>query len=61
MEPAREARHGHCDLWPRLRGCGSAACLAQAGHAVVGVDSNPGKAELINAGKSPVVEKDLDG
>jgi GDP-mannose 6-dehydrogenase len=38
----------------------SAACLAQAGHAVVGVDSNAAKAELINAGRSPVVEKGVD-
>jgi GDP-mannose 6-dehydrogenase len=41
-------------------GAVSAACLSRAGHTVVGVDSNEGKAELINAGKSPVVEKDVD-
>ncbi|MGH6913683.1 MAG: nucleotide sugar dehydrogenase, partial [Geminicoccales bacterium] len=41
-------------------GAVSAACLARAGHAVIGVDSNASKAELINAGKSPVVEKDVD-
>jgi GDP-mannose 6-dehydrogenase len=41
-------------------GAVSAACLAQAGHTVVGVDSNQGKAELINAGRSPVVERGLD-
>jgi GDP-mannose 6-dehydrogenase len=41
-------------------GAVSAACLSMAGHTVVGVDSNPGKADLINAGRSPVVEKDLD-
>jgi GDP-mannose 6-dehydrogenase len=41
-------------------GAVSAACLSTAGHAVVGVDSNEGKVELINAGKSPVVEKDVD-
>jgi GDP-mannose 6-dehydrogenase len=42
-------------------GAVSAACLSKAGHTVVGVDSNAGKAELINAGRSPVVEKDVDG
>jgi GDP-mannose 6-dehydrogenase len=41
-------------------GAVSAACLARAGHAVIGVDSNAVKAELINAGKSPVVEKGVD-
>lgn len=41
-------------------GAVSAACLSRAGHSVVGVDSNEGKADLINAGKSPVVEKDVD-
>jgi GDP-mannose 6-dehydrogenase len=41
-------------------GAVSAACLATAGHTVVGVDSNAGKAELINAGRSPVVEKGVD-
>jgi GDP-mannose 6-dehydrogenase len=38
----------------------SAACLSKTGHTVVGVDSNAGKADLINAGRSPVVEKGLD-
>jgi GDP-mannose 6-dehydrogenase len=42
-------------------GAVSAACLSKAGHTVVGVDSNEGKADLINAGRSPVVEKDVDG
>jgi GDP-mannose 6-dehydrogenase len=41
-------------------GAVSAACLSNAGHTVVGVDSNEGKADLINAGRSPVVEKDVD-
>ncbi|EHR48909.1 nucleotide sugar dehydrogenase [Saccharomonospora marina XMU15] len=35
----------------------SAACLAAAGHQVVGVDVNPLKTSLVNAGKAPVVEE----
>jgi GDP-mannose 6-dehydrogenase len=38
-------------------GCVSAACLASRGHRVVGVDVNPLKAELVNGGRSPVVEE----
>jgi GDP-mannose 6-dehydrogenase len=41
-------------------GAVSAACLSRAGHTVIGVDSNQGKAQLINEGRSPVVEKDVD-
>lgn len=37
----------------------SAACLADMGHEIVGVDINPLKVELINGGQSPIVEVGL--
>ena len=41
-------------------GCISASCFAREGHRVIGVDVNPEKVEIINAGKSPIVEPGLE-
>jgi len=38
----------------------SAGCLAALGHEVIGVDVNPLKVDMINAGQSPVIEAGLD-
>jgi GDP-mannose 6-dehydrogenase len=37
----------------------AAACLANDGHEVVGVDPNPIKLDLISEGKAPLIEKDV--
>ena len=40
-------------------GAVSAGCLAEQGHEVVGVDPELRKVELIGAGKTPIIEKDI--
>jgi len=41
-------------------GCVTGACFADMGNTVLGVEPNPVKVDLINSGKSPIIEKDLD-
>ena len=38
----------------------SAACLARDGHSVVAVDIDPARVDVINMGRSPIVENGLD-
>jgi GDP-mannose 6-dehydrogenase len=38
----------------------TAACLAHRGHRVMGVDVNPSKVQMLEEGRSPVVEAQLD-
>jgi len=41
-------------------GCVSAACLADMGHDVTGVEINPQKLQMLRDGKSPIIEPGLD-
>ncbi len=40
-------------------GAVAAACLAKERNRVIGVDPNPTKVELVNAGKAPIIEKEI--
>jgi GDP-mannose 6-dehydrogenase len=42
-------------------GAVSAACLAELGHEVVGVDVSADKVAMLAAGRSPIVEDEIDG
>src|SRR5262245_23433831 len=41
-------------------GCVSSACFSDGGHDVIGVDTNPLKVDIINDGRSPVVEPGVE-
>lgn len=44
----------------RYVGSLTAACFASLGHRVIGVDVNPAKVEMVEAGRSPILEARMD-
>lgn len=42
-------------------GCVSLGCLARLGHELVGVDVNPAKVAMVNAGQATIVEAGIEG
>ena len=38
----------------------SAACFASLGHRVIGVDVNPAKVDMVESGRSPIIEASIN-